>query len=295
MNCRNCNNEVPNGSKFCNVCGFKIESQGKICPNPQCGHSGLPSEALFCPDCGTKIGTYFASFTETVNGVSFDMVAIEGGSFLMGSPPMEKGRSRDEFQHKVTLSDYYISETLVTQALWEAVMGRKTSHSKVDNNPVENISWNRCQDFLERLTQLTEKKYMLSTEAQWEFAAKGGIHSTGFIYSGSNNLDEVGWYIDNSYNRTNLVKSMLPNELGLFDMSGNVWEWCQDLYGEYDRNFPIDPQGISSGEKRVFRGGSWSRESQDCRVANRCCGEPGLSRSNIGFRLALKFNPKSQL
>jgi len=289
MKCPSCKKDISNSSRFCNYCGSKIDNQGKICQNSACGKSGLPEEALFCPDCGSLLSKGFESFIETVNGVDFVMVAINGGSFLMGSPPIEKGRSLDEFQHKVTLSDYFISETPVTQSLWESVVGRRVGNFKGDNNPVESISWNRCQDFIERLKQLTEKKYQLPTEAQWEFAARGGICSKGFIYSGSNDLDNVGFYIDNCYNKTFHVKSMLSNELGIYDMSGNVWEWCQDWYGEYDRNFPTDPQGVSSGELRVFRGGSWSREPKDCRNANRCCGESGLSRSNIGFRLALSL------
>ncbi|MBP1673553.1 MAG: hypothetical protein H6Q25_1368 [Bacteroidetes bacterium] len=290
MNCSKCKTEIPDGSKFCNHCGAKIEDEGKTCPNPECFRTKLPFEALFCPDCGKKLGSGLASFTETVNGVSFDMIAIEGGEFFMGSPPNEKGRSFNEFQHKVTLSDYFLSETLVTQALWEVVMGKNRSYFKGDNNPVDSISWKYSQIFLERLKQLTERSYQLPTEAQWEYAAKGGSFSKGFLYSGSNNLDAVGWYIDNCNNKTNDVRSMLPNELGLFDMSGNVWEWCQDYYGEYDRNFPTNPQGPNFGTLRVFRGGCWSRNPRDCRNSNRCAGDPGLSRSTHGFRLALNLN-----
>ena len=152
------------------------------------------------------------------------------------------------------------------------------------------VIWQQAKDYCQWLGKKSGKKIDLPTEAQWEFAARGGIYSKGFIYSGSNNLDEVGCYIDNSYDKTLPVKSKLSNELGLFDMSGNVWEWCQDWYGKYDHNFPVDPIGPNSGLFRVFRGGSWSRPNGDCRNAYRCSGDPKLSRSTHGFRLALKLN-----
>ncbi len=157
MQCPKCNNELPAGAKFCNQCGTKIEEQGKTCPNPDCKRTGLPPEAVYCPECGWKLTGNFASFTETVNGVSFDMVAVEGGSFLMGSPPDEPGRYDNETQHRVTLSNYFVGKYPVTQELWQTVMGNNPNNFKGYNHPVERVSWNDCQVFLEKLNQLTGK------------------------------------------------------------------------------------------------------------------------------------------
>lgn len=285
MICPNCNNENPYGSKFCNHCGSKIESQSLTCPNPKCGRTGLPSEALFCPDCGSKLKGSFSNFTETVNGVRFDMVAVEGGTFTMGSPKNERDRSSDEKQHQVTLSNYHIGKTVVTQALWKAVMGKNPSYFKGDNLPVEKVSWNDCQQFIQKLNQLTGKKYSLPTEAQWEFAARGGTRSRGYLYAGSNNLNDVAWHDGNSGNKTHPVGQKQPNELGLYDMSGNVWEWCQGWYDSYPDGMQTDPVGPSSGSDRVNRGGSWCSVAQNCRVARRDYDTPDNSNSYLGFRL----------
>ena len=135
--------------------------------------------------------------------------------------------------HSVTLSSYYMGETEVTQALWKAVMGNNPSRFKGDNLPVENVSWNDCQEFIRKLKQKTGKNFRLPTEAEWEYAARGGKKSNGYKYSGSNNIGSVAWYDDNSSNQIHAVKGKRLNELGLYDMSGNVWEWCSDWYGQY--------------------------------------------------------------
>ena len=187
----------------------------------------------------------------------------------------------------MTLSDYSIGETEVTQELWRAVMGNNPSHfSGSGQLPVEDVSWNDCQEFIKKLNQLTGENFRLPTEAEWEFAARGGTMSRGYKYAGSNNINEVAWYDDNSNSRTHEVKTKQPNELGLYDMSGNVWEWCQDWYGNYSSSAMSNPTGPSSGSSRVFRGGSWSYGAWYCRVSIRYFIDPSYGGSIFGFRLA---------
>ena len=200
------------------------------------------------------------------------MVFVEGGTFQMGSDD----DSIDEMPvHQVTLSDYYIGQTEVTQELWQAVMGSNPSYSgfKGAKNPVNFVSWNECQDFIRKLNSLTGANFRLPTEAEWEFAARGGNKSRGYQYSGSNDLGSVAWYKANASSKVHPVGSKLPNELGLYDMSGNVWEWCADWYsGSYYGTSPCtNPTGPTTGEFRVDRGGSWDSNAAGCRVAN-CVG-----------------------
>lgn len=207
----------------------------------------------------------------TVNGVSYDMVSVQGGTFMMGAT-IEQGSDADYSEkpvHQVTLSSYYIGRTEVTQALWKAVMGSNPSHFKGDNLPVEQVFWDDCQDFIARLNAMTGKTFRLPTEAEWEYAARGGSMSRGTKYSGSNNPDNVAWYNGNSGGKTHPVATKQPNELGIYDMSGNVWEWCSDRYDAYSSNSQTNPAGPSSGSFRVLRGGCWNRDARDCRSANR--------------------------
>ena len=175
----------------------------------------------------------------------------------------------------------------VTQAQWKAVMGSNPSRFKGDNLPVENVSWDDVQAFIRKLNQLTGKRYRLPTEAEWEYAARGGNKSRGYKYAGGNNIDEVAWYDGNSGERTHPVGKKRPNELGLYDMSGNVWEWCSDWYDEdYYGNSPQNnPQGPASGSSRVFRGGSWLNYAILCRSASRYYSTPDSRYGLIGFRL----------
>ena len=229
------------------------------------------------------------TFTTTVNGVSFTMVGVEGGTFIMGATS-EQGSDADSDEkptHKVTLSSYSIGETEVTQELWKAVMGSNPSYFSDNQNPVEQISWNDCQTFITKLNQLTGKKFRLPTEAEWEFAARGGNKSKGYKYAGSNTIGNVAWYTDNSSSKTHPVKQKAANELGLYDMSGNVFEWCQDWYGSYSSSAQTNPTGASSGSSRVSRGGSWFSSAKDCRVSNRSYSTPSISRNSVGLRLAL--------
>ncbi|MDY4862168.1 MAG: SUMF1/EgtB/PvdO family nonheme iron enzyme [Candidatus Onthomorpha sp.] len=224
--------------------------------------------------------------TFMVKGVEFKMIKVEGGTFSMG------GRYDDEKPvHSVTLSDYYIGETEVTQELWEAVMGSNPSYYKGNNQrPVESVSWYDCQEFIKKLNQLTGKEFRLPTEAEWEYAARGGKYSRGYKYSGSNNADEVAWYGSNSGRTTHSVKTKKANELGLYDMSGNVCEWCNDWYGDYQSYSQTNPTGPSKGEYRVLRGGSWNNYVGYTWVFVRRYFTPdggGISIDDCGLRLAL--------
>ena len=225
--------------------------------------------------------------TIVVNGVEFNMVKIEGGTFHMGATSEQGGYDEEKTVHSVTISDYYIGETEVTQELWEAVMGSNPSYFTGNNQrPVEYVSWYDCQEFIKKLNQLTGKKFRLPTEAEWEYAARGGKYSRGYRYSGSNNADEVAWY-SNSGSKTHSVKTKKANELGLYDMSGNVYEWCNDWRGRYQSNSQTNPTGPSEGERRVLRGGSWGSYDRLVRVSNRYYITPDPRYYDCGLRLAL--------
>jgi len=227
--------------------------------------------------------------TITVNGVTFKMIAVEGGTFTMGCTSEQGGDCWDDESpsHRVTVSDFAIGETEVTQALWEAVMGSNPSNWTGDNLPVESVSWNDVQTFIQKLNAKTGRHFRLPTEAEWEYAARGGSQSHGYKYSGSNTLGNVAWYDDNSGNRTHPVKTKSPNELGLYDMSGNVWEWCSDWYGSYSSSAQTNPTGSSTGSFRVSRGGSWISDARSCRVSYRDDFIPDDRFYYLGFRLAL--------
>ncbi len=227
--------------------------------------------------------------TFTVKGVQFTMIAVEGGTFTMGVTPEQGSDAFDSEKptHQVTLSNYYIGETEVTQGLWQAVMGNNPSYFKGDNLPVEEVSWNDCQDFVKKLNSLTGKSFRLPTEAEWEFAARGGKMSRGYKYSGSNNIEDVAWYDKNSGYGTHPVKTKQANELGIYDMSGNVWEWCQDGYGSYSSEAQTNPKGPNSGSYRVNRGSSWLNFARYCRSSYRDCDNPDYRLTFLGFRLAL--------
>ena len=204
-----------------------------------------------------------------------DMVYVEGGTFTMGATAEQGGYAGDwEKPHQVTLSSFYICKHEVTQEEWEAVMGSNPSNWKGKRLPVETVLWDECQTFISKLNSLTGKHYRLPTEAEWEYAARGGSRSQGYKYSGSNILDNVAWYKDNSGSMTHEVMTKLPNELGLYDMSCNVWEWC-------------NPNGASSGSNRVGRGGSWYSYARYCRVSCRNNFAPSYRSIILGLRLAL--------
>ena len=223
------------------------------------------------------------------NGISIDMVRVEAGTFTMGATPEMKNPWDDEKPtHQVTLTnDYYIGKYEVTQALWQAVMGSNPSNFKGDNLPVENVSWNDCQEFLSKLNSITGKTFRLPTETEWEYAARCGMKSKGCQYSGSKNISDVAWYTDNSGSKTHSVGSKQANELGIYDMSGNVWEWCQDRYGRYDSSSQVNPTGAISGSDRVIRGGCWYCTARSCRSSCRSYNAPDDRNDNLGLRLVL--------
>ncbi len=227
----------------------------------------------------------------TVNGVTFKMVGVEGGTFMMGALENDPGApSYERPAHEVTLSSYYIGETAVTQLLWYAVMYGNPSNATGNlTRPVELVSWNDCQTFITKLNQMTGKQFRLLTEAEWEFAARGGNMSNGYLFAGSNTLDDVAWYTDNSGNQSQPVATKLPNELGLYDMSGGVWELCHDFYASdyYSYSPSLNPTGPESGTNHVARGGSFSTDDRGCRVTQRLSVATNNKFNNLGFRLAM--------
>ena len=242
--------------------------------------------------CGdaNKSSNDATSKTVTVNGVSFNMIQVEGGTFEMGS---NYGESDEKPVHDVTLDGYWIAETEVTQALWKAVMGKDEGWSddlgKGSDYPVYNVSYYDAIDFCEKLNELTDYKYnfRLPTEAEWEYAARGGNKSNGYKYSGSDDIGSVAWYQENSNRSTHPVKSKKCNELGLYDMSGNLWEWCSDRYSSsyYSHSPSKNPTGPNHGDYRVLRGGSWNYYKWDCQVTYRHNYDPDHGFDSGGFRI----------
>lgn len=225
----------------------------------------------------------------TANGVSFTMILVEGGTFIMGD---NSNSDTDTAEHQVTLSDYYIGQTEVTQALWKAVMGNLPSmryENRGDNKPMD-AKWDEWQTFINRLNELTGLKFRMPTEAEWEYAAMGGNRSRGYIYAGSNDLNEVAWYYENSGGHYHPVATKKPNELYLYDMSGNASVWVSDWYAPYPTTPQTNPTGPRSGTDHVFRGGyaTLPYSSKDFRIKDRRCISPVyFEYFNFGLRLAL--------
>ena len=279
--------------------GFVAGAQNKIVKKPK---KQKPATTQVAPkkhksqSKPTKGGTVkrvttkasYSNGTLTVNGIKYNMVWVEGGTFRMGATSEQGSEISDEKPvHSVTLSGYYIGKTEVTQALWQAVMGSNPSYFEGDDLPVEQVSWDDCQEFIRKLNSLTGQNFRLPTEAEWEFACRGGNNSRGYKYSGSNNLGSVAWYDGNSGNKTHPVGTKAPNELGIYDMSGNVWEWCADWYGDYSSGAQTNPTGPYGGSGRVGRGGSWDFNVRICRSSLRIHSDPTDRNINLGLRLAL--------
>ena len=265
------------------------------------GHSGCLSVPTMTDRNGWTLKD-LPNETITVNGVSFVMVPVKGGTFTMGATAEQTGEySNEKPVHQVTLSSYYIGQTEVTQALWKAVIGYSptsdgsrwsSSYGLGDNYPAYYISYNDVLSFISKLNSLTGRTFRMPTEAEWEYAARGGNKSKGYLYSGGNTLDNVGWYSDNSDVTTHLVAQKAANELGLYDMSGNVYEWCCDWYGDYSSSSQTNPTGPSTGSFRVLRGGNWNFNATYCRVAFRDENTPASRGTYYGVRLALSPSHK---
>ncbi|MDD6901642.1 MAG: formylglycine-generating enzyme family protein [bacterium] len=230
-----------------------------------------------------------STHTFIANNVMFEMVRVEGGTFTMGATAEQASDAfSDELPtHKVTLSPFLIGKYEVSQTLWLAVMGENPSVNTGINLPVDNVTWNECQTFITKLNELTGKNFRLLTEAEWEYAARGGNKSKGYKYSGSNNLGDVAWYIDNSNNTSHAMGTKAPNELGIYDMTGNVMEWVSDWKGSYSSGAQTNPTGPDSGTYRVNRGGSYGNVERLSRITNRNSIDPNMSSKTMGLRLCL--------
>lgn len=220
------------------------------------------------------------------NSIGMEFVKISSGSFMMGSPITEKDRSDNERQHLVTISkDFYMGKYEVTQAQWKAIMGNNPSSFKGNNLPVENVSWEDAQEFIKKLNAKGEGTYRLPTEAEWEYAARGGNSGKWCFGDDENESGKYAWDSSNAGSKTHEVGMKQPNNFGLYDMHGNVWEWCQDWYGDYSSSAQTDPTGATSGSRRVIRGGSWRDGARFLRSANRNSISPLLHFTFLGFRL----------
>lgn len=237
--------------------------------------------------------------TFEVGGVRFTLVAVEGGTFMMGTDPKYRTDYDDEEQHRVTVGSFYIGQTEVTQALWRAVMGSEPDYEggwlkvygRGDTYPAYRVGYDEVQEFLRRLNAVTGQQFRLPTEAEWEYAARGGAKSHGYRYSGSNRLADVAWCSVKPHRQTHPVAQRKPNELGLYDMSGNVFEWCSDWESPYEGD-EVCPLGADTGRSRVMRGGCWLNESDRvdcafCQVSNRESRFPNEPSFCVGFRIAL--------
>ena len=312
--CPVCNERIPLSKTFCTNCGWLFspiqgiqevgyladsEEHLTLCKELYQGrinskHVHLISEPTIPITPRTISKKDEDPLTFTVKGVPFMMVKVNYGTFTMEATA-ERGDDADKDESptcQVTLSDFYLGQTVVTQELWKAVMSNNPSKFKGDNLPVERVSWKDCQIFIEKLndmlsSQLGEMHFALPTEAQWEFAARGGNKSKGYKYAGSNSINDVAWYNDNSGIHTHPVAQKRPNELGLYDMSGNVWEWCQDKFCRFSNNAQRNPEGPADGWYRVFRGGSFYNGARSCRVSDRCYIRPDFRNSDLGLRLCL--------
>ena len=230
---------------------------------------------------GTNAQPSTTTRTYTVNGVSFNMKFVQGGTFTMGAQSGDTDADDDEVRHRVTLNNYYMGETEVTQDLWNAVMPKNRSRQKGDKLPVEYVTYDMCMEFISRLNTLTGARFRLPTEAEWEYAARGGKKSKGYIYSGSNDIDEVAHTLSNTPTHSHApVATLKPNELGLYDMSGNVWEWCSDWYRKTPSHKP-------SSNFHVIRGGGHDCLPRFCRSTNRYMYDQRRRRDLVGFRLAM--------
>ena len=291
------------GTMDCPVCGETNEINSLYCP--RCGWAFVPftSKKLDEKRLNThrrvwnglasenkapeKLTTNLPSpIMELIN----NMVEVEGGTFLMGGTPEqgEEAFNDEKPPHKVTVSTFHIGCYPVTQEQWKAVMGNNPSYFQGERHPVEQVNWMDCQAFVEKLSKMTGLTFRLPTEAEWEYAARGGNKGKGHKYSGGDLLTQVAWYNENSGGTSHEVGEKAPNELGLYDMSGNIWEWVQDWKGDFTDEEQTNPTGPEEGDERICRGGGWNREHDRCRVSYRGDDEPDLRYRSLGLRVVME-------
>lgn len=266
-----------------------------------CNETNHPPEAKYCFRCGEYLISNDCANSNTkhhiINNLINNMVHVDGGTLTIRIPPKQGYVTDDEeiITRELIVPSFLIGRYLVTQEEWMVVMGRNPSKYKGARLPVEHVEWKSCQEFIKRLNVMTGMCFRMPTEAEWEFAARGGNKSRGFTYSGGNNLDEVAWYHNNTFKKgeadpdfgTHPVGQKLPNELGLYDMTGNVWEWCGDCYDNQGSSLLTDADGNALWSYNVSRGGGWMSAAGYCRVYRRIISPPTHSREFVGFRLAL--------
>lgn len=291
-------------SQTCPVCGADNDISTPYCP--KCGWTSIPfqskkldekrlvlARSLWANRENNEVNNSDApsqSIPQPIMELIHDMVRVEGGTFTMGGT-REQGEDAFEDEtptHKVTLSTFSIGRYPITQEQWEAVMGTNPSHFKGAKLPVESVNWFDCQDFAQKLSKMTGRKFRLPTEAEWEYAARGGKRGKRYKFSGGNILNQVGWYNENSGNISHEVGKKSPNELGIYDMSGNIWEWVQDWKGDYTEEDQENPKGPEEGIERICRGGGWNREIDRARVSYRGDDQPDLRYCSLGLRIALE-------
>ncbi len=249
----------------------------------------VPDDLDFGDLSGDSATTVSTGNKIVVQSINYEMVYIPPGTFMMGSPSNDPKRDSDERQHRVTLSKgFYMGLTEVTQAQWLKVMGNNPSgFGNCDDCPVEKVSWNDCHEFIRKLNRMEgTDKYRLPTEAEWEYACRAGSEGAYCFGNDTESLSQYAWYIDNSGAKTHPVAGKKPNAWGLYDMHGNVWEWCSDWYGDYPSETVTDPDGPSAGSSRLSRGGCWYFGTRLCRSALRGGFDPSLRDSYLGFRLS---------
>lgn len=291
-------------NQTCPVCGATNEINALYCPT--CGWTYVPFQSKKMDE--KRLATSKALWAsrgkadltieevptqmlpQPIMELIHDMVRVEGGTFTKGATP-EQGEDAFEDEmpaHKVTLSTFSIGRYPITQDQWEAVMGNNPSHFKGEKLPVESVSWFDCQEFAKKLSEMTGRHFRLPTEAEWEYAARGGKKGKRYKFSGGHILEQIGWYNENSGNTSHEVGKKSPNELGLYDMSGNIWEWVQDWKGDFTEDDQINPTGSETGIERVCRGGGWNREIDRARVSYRGDDQPTLRYCSLGLRIALE-------
>jgi len=285
--CPDCHALNPLDCNFCKGCGVSLRVKCVGC------NGEILVWEKFCGECGANQREMLSSTGDLKNSLGMEFALCPAGEFLMGSPRTKAVRKKNETQHRVTLTKpFYMGETEVTQAEYQQVMGANPSQFKGPQNPVEQVSWADAVEFCRKLSALTAEKaagceYRLPTEAEWEYACRAEATTMYAFGNGTKRLGDYGWFDDNSDASTHPVGEKKPNAWGLYDMHGNVWEWCQDRYGAYmnPRGLATDPAGPTSGSFRVSRGGSWNYGAKYCRSASRNGNAPEVRISTLGFRV----------